>query len=323
MKLKVAIIGMGRMGKAHYNIYRQNKEIGKIYLIDINPEALDCFKETSLRNYKNILEKVDLASVTAPTTEHFKIAYFFIKNKIPVLIEKPITCTVNETTRLINLSKQNKTLIFAGHVERYNKAYIAIKKIINNPQFIECDRLSPYPYRSSDISVVLDLMIHDLDIILDLVKSKIKNIAARGVKVLSPTTDIANVQLTFDNGCIANVTSSRISVNRERKLRIFMPQCYVSMDYIQQEVNIYQKIKNNIIMKNLIVNKEPPLAKEISKFISLIKQEVFTTEYAQKAKDALALSLRIQRKIQKENNHLLIKGLLQNATTPRRNVRTL
>ena len=301
MKLKAAVVGVGNIGRIHYNIYRQIKEIGKIYLVDTNPANLNCFKETSFADYKKLLGKVDLVSVSVPTMYHFKVSSFFINNQIPVLIEKPLTRTVNEATRLISLSKEKKALIFSGHVERYNNAYLAVKKIAHNPKFIECHRLSPYPHRSSDTSVVLDLMIHDLDIILDLVKNKVKTIAAKGVKVLSPTEDIANARLTFDNGCVANVTSSRISAKKERKIRIFMPNCYVSLDYAQQKVEIYQKIKNDIVMKNLTVNKEQPLTKEISNFVNLVKQGIFTTEYAQKAKDALVLSLKIQRKIEKDN----------------------
>jgi len=298
MKLNAGIIGVGNIGSIHYRIYKQINEIGKIYLVDINAGATKYFKENSFRDYTSLLKKVDLVSIAAPTSSHYKIASFFLRNKIPVLVEKPITADTKEASKLIALSEKNDTLLFVGHVERYNNAYIAIKKIVHDPKFIECHRLSLYPRRSLDISVVLDLMIHDIDIILDLVRSGVKKIAAKGVKVLSKTEDIANARLKFKNGCIANITSSRISAKKERKIRIFMRNCYISMDYAQQKVEIYKKIKKTIIKKTLLINKEQPLKKEIHEFINLVKKNTTSTLYAQKAKNALALSLRIQKVIE-------------------------
>jgi len=220
-----------------------------------------------------------------------------------VLVEKPITANIKEASKLIALSKKNNTLLFVGHVERYNNAYIAIKRIIRDPKFIECHRLNLYPYRSLDISVVLDLMIHDIDIILDLVKSGVKKITAKGVKVLSNTEDIANARLMFENGCIANITSSRISAKKERKIRIFMRNCYISMDYAQQKVEIYKKVKRTILKKTLPIRKEQPLKKEIHEFINLVKKNNFSVLYAEKAKNALGLSLKIQKVLEKENSN--------------------
>ncbi|OPX30748.1 MAG: hypothetical protein B1H08_00830 [Candidatus Omnitrophica bacterium 4484_171] len=301
MKLNIGIVGTGNIGSIHYRIYKHIKEIGKIYLADINPKATKRFKEESFSDYTRLLGKVNLVSIAAPTSTHYNIASFFLRNKVPVLVEKPITASIKEASRLISLSKKNNTLLFVGHVERYNNAYIAIKRIIRGPKFIECHRLNPYPYRSLDISVVLDLMIHDIDIILDLVKTDVKKIAAKGVKVLSNTEDIANARLTFENGCIANITSSRISAKKERKIRIFMRNCYISMDYAQQKVEIYKKVRKAILKKTLPINKEQPLKKEIHEFINLVKKGNVSALYAEKAKNALALSLRIQRTIGKDN----------------------
>ncbi len=297
MKFNVGVIGLGNMGKIHYRIYKQLKEIGKIYLVDTNTKIKNEFPEEFYKDYRSLAGKVDLVSIATPTLLHYKIASFFLKSNIPVLVEKPLTATIKEAQKLIMLSRRHKTLLFAGHVERYNNAYIAIKEIVKSPKFIECHRLSPYPHRSLDISVVLDLMIHDLDIILDLVKDKIKKVEAKGVKVLSPTEDIANARIIFKKGCVANITSSRISRKKERKIRIFMRNCYISLDYAQQKVEIYQKIKKRIISSILPVNKEEPLEKEIREFIRLIKEKHFTLSYAEKAKNALSLSLKIQKSL--------------------------
>jgi len=297
VKLNVGIIGIGNIGRIHYRIYNQIKEIEKIYLVDTNPARKREFKEEFLVNYRNLLGKVNLVSIATPTLFHYEIASFFLKYRIPVLVEKPLTNTVKEASKLIFLSQQYKTLLFVGHVERYNNAYLAVKKMVKEPKFIECHRLNPYPHRSLDISVVLDLMIHDVDIILDLVKDKVKKIEAKGVKVLSSTEDIANARITFKKGCVANITSSRISQKKERKIRIFMKNCYISLDYAQQKVEVYKKIREKIIASTLRINREEPLKKEIHEFIELVKKKHFSTLYAKKAKDALLVSLNIQKAI--------------------------
>ena len=185
-------------------------------------------------------------------------------------------------------------MLFVGHVERYNNAYISVKKMIKSPVFIECHRLSVYPNRSLDISVILDLMIHDLDIILDFVKDEIKKIEAKGVKVLSSAEDIANVRITFKNGCVANLTSSRISAKKERKKRVFTPNGYISLDYANQSAEIYQKTRNKITKNILPINKEEPLKNELIDFVSLVKRGKFTIDYASAAKDALKLACEIE-----------------------------
>ena len=298
--LKVGIIGIGRLGSIHLRIYNELKEIKKIYLVDTRDETLKQWPDyQSFADYRQLIGKVDLVSIATPTVNHFEIAQFFLKNSIPVLVEKPLTQNLSEAKRLIALSKKNKTLLFVGHVERYNNAYLAIKQLIKNALFIECHRLSPYPHRSLDISVILDLMIHDLDIMLYLIKDRIKQVQAKGVKVISSTEDIANARITFAGGCVANITSSRISSKKERKMRIFMPNCYISMDYAKQEVQIYRKTGNTINKEILPINKEEPLKKEIQDFTTLVSKNKFIIEFAEKAKDALALACKIEKTIKK------------------------
>jgi predicted dehydrogenase len=296
--MNVGIIGLGKLGSIHLRIYKEIKEIEKIYLVDTDPNKLSLYPELpALGNWRQLLGKVDLVSIATPTTTHFEIAKFFLENKVPVLVEKPITQNLSQADKLLKTAEKNKILLFVGHVERYNNAYLAVKKAVKNPLFIECHRLSPYPHRSLDVSVVLDLMIHDLDIILDLVRDNIKKVEAKGVKVLSATQDIANARVTFKRGCVANITSSRISAKRERKIRIFLPHCYLSLDYAEQKAEIYQKIGKEIKSEFLSINKEEPLKKEIIDFVRLVKEGKFEIDDAVKAKDALALALKIQKLI--------------------------
>jgi predicted dehydrogenase len=297
--LKVGIIGLGKLGSIHLRIYKESRKIGKIYLVDTDKKALKQPGLPAYSNYRSLKNKVDLVSIATPTSTHFEIARFFLENKIPVLVEKPITKNTQEAKKLIRIAQKNKTLIFVGHVERFNSAYLKAKETIKNPLFIECHRLSPYPHRSLDISVVLDLMIHDLDIILDLASGKIKKIEAKGVKVLSNTADIANSRISFKNGCVANITSSRISLKKERKIRIFMPNKYVSIDYANQSVDVYQKQKNQISQQNLKIEKEEPLKKEIYHFIELVNKKSFDISSAQGAKNALLAAAEIEKIINK------------------------
>ncbi|MBP7088450.1 MAG: Gfo/Idh/MocA family oxidoreductase [Candidatus Omnitrophica bacterium] len=303
--MRVGIIGLGKLGQIHLRIYQEIKEIDKIFLVDINTLALENYRQYScFDDYHKLKDKVDLVSIATPTSTHFEIANFFLKRKIPVLVEKPLTDNLISAKKLVRLAKKSRTLLLVGHVERYNSAYLAIKKTIKNPFFIECHRLSPYPYRSLDISVVLDLMIHDLDIILYLLRDKITKIQAKGVKVLSKTADIANARLTFNKGCVANITSSRISEKKERKIRIFMPQSYISLDYAKQTVEIYKKQKTKIIKKYLTINKSEPLKKEIADFVNLVKRKQFTIEYAMQAKNALDLARKIEKIIEHDKHSL-------------------
>lgn len=297
--LKAGVIGVGKLGAIHLRIYQESKEIGEIHLVDTDKAVLKNYDFKTYTDYKQIKNKVDLVSIATPTSSHFEIARFFLENKIPVLIEKPITDDLKKAEKLIKIAKKNKTLIFVGHVERYNSAYLKIKKSIKNPLFIECHRLSPYPMRSLDVSVVLDLMIHDLDIILDLVNDKVKKIEAKGVKVLSSREDIANCRIDFKKGCVANITSSRISSKKERKIRIFMPNKYVSLDYANQSVEVYQKDNNKISHCALTIEKEEPLKKEIDFFLNLVIKKDHNIAYAQAAKNALEAASKIENLIKK------------------------
>lgn len=293
--LKAGIIGLGKLGSIHLRIYQEASQISQIHLVDTDKKTLESYALPKYHDYRQLKEKVDLVSIATPTSTHFEIARFFLENKIPVLIEKPVTDKAKSAKQLIQIAKKNKTLIFVGHVERYNSAFLKVKESIKNPLFIECHRLSPYPNRCLDVSVVLDLMIHDLDIILGLAGDKVKKIEAKGVKVLSDTQDIANCRISFKKGCVANITASRISAKKERKIRIFMENKYISIDYAGQSAQVYAKRGNEISQESLLIEKEEPLKKEISHFIDLVLNKYKGETYAQTAVTAVEIAAKIEK----------------------------
>ncbi len=304
--MRVGVIGLGRLGKIHSRIYHKSSGAQIAALCDINKTRL---KETanflnispfSTQNYKKVLDKrINAVSIATDTSSHYEITKFFLENGVHCLVEKPLVTDLKQARHLLSLARKNKRLLMVGLVERFNSAYQAVKSITKRPRFIECHRLSLYPHRSLDISVILDLMIHDLDIILDLVKDKIATVEAVGVKVLSSDLDIANVRLRFTKGCVANITSSRISQEQNRKIRIFLPSAYISLDYANQEAEIYRKRKNEIQKKEIHIEKDEPLKKEILCFLHNIRKKKKDYASTHQAIKALELALKIEKKASK------------------------
>ncbi len=224
-KVRVGVIGVGRLGREHARLYANMKKSVLVGVVDTMRErAVDIARKCrteSFTNYSSLFGKVDAVSIAVPTDLHYRIAKDFLGKGIHVLLEKPITQTLSQAGKLILLSEKNKVILQIGHIERFNLALRKLEKQVKNPRFIECHRLSPYQPRGTEVGVVLDLMIHDIDIILSLIKSPVRRIEAVGVKVLSPYEDIASARITFTNGAVANVTSSRISQEKMRKFRIF------------------------------------------------------------------------------------------------------
>jgi len=303
-KIRLAVIGNGYLGSKHTKTYTQLKDrIDLIGVCDCKKEkAINTakqYKTTAFFNYHDLLDKVEAASICVPTNLHYKIAKDFLSVGVHVLIEKPITASVKQADLLIKLAKKNRCILQVGHVERFNSAFKSVKKIIKNPRFIETHRLSPFSGRSIDVGVVLDLMIHDIDIILGLINSKIKNIQATGVSVLTSLEDIANVRLSFKNGCVCNLTASRISDEVMRKIRIFFKNTYISLDYVNQLAFLYKKKDNNISKCPLPIEKEEPLKQEIKSFIDCIKNKKRPIVSGVEGKQALELALKIQNEIWK------------------------
>lgn len=244
-KIKTAVIGVGYLGKFHADKYAALSNSELIAVVDVDIDAAQTIADihgvTALSDYKSLLGKVDAVSIATPTTLHYKIARDFLEHNTHVLIEKPITVTVAEADELIEIAKSNNLLIQVGHLERFNSALLGLGDAIDQPKFIESIRLSPFNPRATDVNVVLDLMIHDIDIILNVVKSDIKEIRVSGINVLTQSTDIANARLEFENGCVANVTASRVSHKTERKMRLFQNNSYISVDFHNHELYVAKK----------------------------------------------------------------------------------
>ena len=249
-KLKTAVIGVGYLGKFHAEKYATLEQSDLIAVVDADAgtaqEIADKFGCQALTDYHELLGKVDAVSIAAPTTLHHQIARDFLEHDTHVLIEKPITVTVDQADDLIELAITNYLMIQVGHLERFNAALMDLSGVLRKPTFIESHRLAPFNPRATDVNVVLDLMIHDIDIILDIVKSDIREIRASGTPVLTNSTDIANVRLEFENGCVANVTASRVSAKTERKMRIFQDDAYIAVDFHNRTLDIYRKGKKEM-----------------------------------------------------------------------------
>lgn len=248
-KLKVGVIGVGHLGKLHIKMFLQmnNCELIGIYDSDIQ-KTEECNKEFGVKVFYNIddlIKNVDAISIATSTSSHYEVAKLCLENGINIFIEKPITVTLAEAEEIVSIANKNNLKLQVGHIERFNPALLAIEKYINNPMFIQTDRLSQFNPRGTDVAVVLDLMIHDIDIILNLIKSDVKQIYASGVPVVSDSIDIANARIEFQNGAVANVTASRISQKKMRKMRIFQKDTYISLDFITGVSEVYRLINAN------------------------------------------------------------------------------
>ncbi len=300
-KLKVAVIGVGHLGSIHAKIYKENPDCELVGVCDTNPERLNqvCanLKVTGCTDYKELFNKTDAVSIAVPTVLHHKVAAQFLEAGVHTLVEKPFTLTLKEADDLIRISRKHKLILQVGHIERFNSAFSATLKIIKTPKFIECHRLSSFPNRSLDVGAVLDIMIHDIDIVLGLVNSPLKRIESVGVNVLTKFEDIANARLTFKNGCIANLTASRVSDETMRKIRIFQEDTYISLDYKNAEASVYRKIGPQITKENLPIEKEQPLQKELESFIACVINKTTPLVSGPVAREALAVALQIQKQI--------------------------
>ena len=259
--LKAGVLGAGHLGKIHLKLLSQSKQYNLIGFYDSNlsnaKKVSENFDYKFFESAENLISKCDVIDIVTPTPFHHKIAILALSNNCHVFIEKPITKSVKEAKELIHLSKLNGLYGQVGHVERFNPAFIAAKSHITKPMFIEAHRLAEFNPRGTDVPVVLDLMIHDIDIILSLVKSPIKSINASGVKVISNTPDIANARIEFENGCFANLTASRISMKNMRKSRFFQKDAYISIDFLNKQTEIvkmkdarYKTDDTAMILKN-------------------------------------------------------------------------
>lgn len=243
-RLKIGVLGAGHLGKIHINCIKQIPEYELIGLYDIHlPTAQEVSYKLNVPYFETIdslIEKADVIDVVVPTLAHFECASKAIHAKKHVFIEKPFTTTLQEAQILIDLAIENKVKIQVGHVERFNPAFLAVQPLKPAPLFIESHRLAQFNPRGTDVSVVLDLMIHDLDVIQSMIPAKVVKVDASGVAVVSETPDIVNARITFENGAVANVTASRISLKNMRKMRLFQQDAYITMDFLEKKAEIFQ-----------------------------------------------------------------------------------
>jgi len=273
-KINIAVIGVGYLGKFHLEKFLSHKNCVTKWIVDNNlkNENLDIVENIAITDdYKGILNDVDAVSIVTPTISHYEIAKYFLSNKKHVLIEKPMTQTVSQAEKLLLLAKKNRVILQAGHLERFNPVMKKLSQDVKNPVFIEVHRLSKFNPRSTDVNVIFDLMIHDIDIVTSLIKNKIKKISAFGKKIITNSTDIANDRIEFIGGAVANLTASRISQKNERKVRIFQKDKYYSVDFMNSSIKRYNKTlksKNGLFnFKEFTYEKADSLKDEINNFI--------------------------------------------------------
>ena len=299
--LRVGVVGVGHIGSNHARLYAEtpSAEFSAIYDVDLakaNAIAKK-YRVTPAQSLDEFAEMVDAASIATPTNTHYEVARSLLARGKHLLIEKPITDNAAHAGELAELAAQNGLVLQVGHVERFNPVLSALEERLTHPRFIEAHRLSPYPERSTDIGVVLDLMIHDLEIILHLVRSPVQTIDAVGVAVLSRGEDIANARLRFEDGCVANITSSRISPERMRKIRVFQEDAYLSLDYEKQSGEIYRRAEGRITREKVEIAREEPLKHQLVSFVECARSGRQPRVSGFQAIAALELAIEITKRI--------------------------
>lgn len=281
--IRSAVIGVGYLGKFHAQKYAQLPDSELVAVCDTNlstaQELAAQLGTQAVNNIDKLLPQVDALSIVVPTQQHYSIAKKCLLAGKHILLEKPMTTTVAQAQELVEIAHQQNVVFQIGHLERFNPAILALENVLETPMFIESHRVAPFNPRGADVNVILDLMIHDIDIILDIVDADVTHIDAKGVAVLSKDTDIANARLKFSNGCVANVTASRAGMKSERKMRIFQHNAYISVDFQNKKLGIHRKGKGeqfpgiaNIDSQEQVFEQGDALNAEIASFLSCIKE---------------------------------------------------
>jgi predicted dehydrogenase len=310
MSVRIAVVGVGYLGRHHARILSSLPGATLQAVVDINAaraaEVAAASGTRPLTDYREVVGNVDAVTLAVPTELHHEIALPFLAAGVHVLVEKPMARSVAEADEMIQAAVKAEVILAVGQTERFNPAIAAARPLLTDPRFIEVHRLGAFPERSLDIDVVFDLMIHDVDIVLSLVNSEVEAIDAVGVPVLTGRVDIANARLKFGNGCIANLTASRISRDRVRKIRFFQPMAYVSIDYAAQKLEVFRLVKGSgavpaIEGGDLAVENEEPLKRELADFIDAIRTRRPATVTGQDGRRALALATEIASRIADAN----------------------
>jgi len=317
-KIRVGVVGVGHLGQHHARIYSAHSQCKLAGVVDTDlrtaQKIAKQYNTAAFTDFRELFGQVEALSIVVPTVFHHAVAMECLAQGIHLLVEKPITSTVEQAQDLIARAEQNKCILQVGHIERFNTAVMRLKQLVNRPMFIEGHRLGPYDPRVKDVGVVLDLMIHDLDIILQLVNSPVKSVEGTGVGVYASHEDIANARIHFENGCIANLTASRVTPVRKRKIRIFQPDAYLSIDYIEQEVEMFQRVhltnpepgtpSISIVRKKERIEKQEPLKLELMHFIECVQKGMEPMVRGEHARDALILAVEISEQIKRRSEML-------------------
>ena len=308
-KMRVGVVGVGALGQHHARVYASLPDADLVGVVDAIPgRAEEVARPLNTRvfpKYQDLFGKVDAVSIATPTILHAEIGERFLKEGIHVLVEKPITHTLEDADRLIQAATSNGRVLQVGHLERFNPAVEQLRKIVRRPRFFEAHRMGLFSPRSLDIDVILDLMIHDLDIICLLIPAPVASVSAVGIAILTNRIDIANARIHFEDGCVANVTASRVSMEKIRKLRLFQKQEYISLDYTRQDVAIFS-LKHNpgkavpeIVNERLTPEKKEPLQLELSSFLKAARGDEPVECSGEDGRKALALALQILAQAEK------------------------
>ena len=274
------VVGVGYLGKFHAEKYASSSKAKLIGIVDIDELRVNeigaALAAPAYTDYRNLFGKVQCVSIAVPTRLHYQVARDFIDAGIDVLVEKPLTASISEARELVAAAQKKNVLLQVGHLERFNPAIRRLEGVIREPKFVECHRLAPFVERGTDVDVVLDLMIHDIDVIASLVRAPTERVEAVGVPVLTERPDIANARIKFANGCIANITASRVSLKRERKIRFFQPDAYISIDYDQRRAQIFYKPAPgagwlDIRTETVEIKEGDALADEIDSFLECVR----------------------------------------------------
>ncbi|ADH85516.1 Gfo/Idh/MocA family protein [Desulfurivibrio alkaliphilus] len=307
-KIRVGVIGVGHLGKFHAAKYAAMEEAELVGVADVNPElAQNVAAETGTtpyQDYRQLLPQVDAVSVVVPTVHHHRVAMDCLGQGIDVMVEKPMTTTLAEADELITQAAAGRRILQVGHIERYNPAVTALEQFLTRPLFIESHRIHVFKPRGLDVDVVLDLMIHDIDIILSIVDSPISSIHTVGVPVVTPSTDIANARIIFENGCTANITVSRVSKENVRRLRIFQPQCYISVDYAAKSlmlIRLKDQLNDQGLPQEEITHHKLPeqdaLEEELRDFVSNVRHRTTPKVDGKQGRQALQVAQEIMVQI--------------------------
>lgn len=313
--IRVGVLGVGSLGQHHARVYANLPSCELVGVVDADPARA---KEIAKKNHcqafsdpKALLGKVDAVSVVVPTAQHFEVGRAFLDAGVHCLVEKPLSIDLSEADALIDAARKSGAVLQVGHIERFNPAILALKEHRSEPLFIEAHRLGPYSPRNTDIDVVLELMIHDLDIVLSFVGRKVISVQSVGLAVLSRTEDIANVRLEFEGGCVANLTASRVTMAKQRKIRLFTRDAYLSVDYLAKEVKVHRLkegadptqagslvgLARMVTSETLKIKDEEQLKLELESFIETVRSGGKPVVTGQDARDAVALGLEIRQQM--------------------------